>query len=188
MPRHIIRPCIFAAVKPYQLVAALMHQAGLGALPLAKKMGKPKLQPQIHRFVKGEVLEPARTTAAPMALFFGIPIDAMYDEKVATAVAKERGLSELPTQLISTKPPRPKRSDESDARKLAADIQRLSPAERQRLRMMMMLVRDPKRPGENWRAPGADKSQPIDDLIGGISGLTELDEARPPAKPKRSAR
>lgn len=105
MPYRNIRACIFDAMKPYQLIAALMHRENLGALPLAKKMGKPALQPQIHRFMKGEVANPARTTAVPLAKFFDIPVDAIYDEKVATAVARDRDVRALPSS-----PPAPRRA------------------------------------------------------------------------------
>lgn len=92
MPHRIIRPCIVRGVKPYQLIAALMHRDGLRTLPLAKKMGKPALQPQLHRFVRGEVPSPDHTTAAPLAAHFKLPLDAIYEEKVATAIAAAQGL------------------------------------------------------------------------------------------------
>lgn len=96
MPHHIIRACIVRRVKPYQLIAALMHAEGLGSLPFAKKLGKPGLQSQIHRFVNGGVDEPANSTAQPIAAYFKLPLEAMYQEKVATAIARERGITELP--------------------------------------------------------------------------------------------
>jgi transcriptional regulator with XRE-family HTH domain len=83
-------------MKPHELIAALMKKEGLGPLPLARKLGNAGLQPQIHRFWRGEVPEPKNSTAAPLAKYFNIPLEAIYDEKVATLVAKERGLSVVP--------------------------------------------------------------------------------------------
>jgi hypothetical protein len=96
MPHRIIQPCIVAGVKPYQLVAALMAEENIGPSPLAKKIGKPKLQPQLHRFINGEVGEPRRSTMEPVAKYFKLPIEALYDEKLASAIAKERGVTALP--------------------------------------------------------------------------------------------
>lgn len=93
-------------MKPYQLIAALMQRQGLGALPLAKAMGKPKLQPQIHRFIRGEVREPARTTAEPIAAYFGIPTEAIYSEALATQVARDLDVSDAPElPQVQDKPP-----------------------------------------------------------------------------------
>lgn len=80
-------------MKPFELIAALMHREGLGPLPLAKKIGKAKLQPQIHRFSRGEVANPDRSTAVPIAEYFHIPVEAIYDERIATEVARELGIT-----------------------------------------------------------------------------------------------
>jgi hypothetical protein len=106
-------------MKPHELIAALMAREGLGALPLAKKMGKPKLQPQIHRFIHGEVAEPARSTAAPLAAYFQIPIEAVYEEKTATLVANELKLTVLPVP-----PPAPRRraAQSKEVKELLAKI------------------------------------------------------------------
>lgn len=95
-------------MKPFELIAALMHREGLGPLPLAKKMGKAKLQPQIHRFSRGEVANPDRSTAVPLAEFFHIPVEAIYDERIATEVARELGIDSIVTS--STAPTRKKPS------------------------------------------------------------------------------
>ena len=79
-------------VKPYELIAALMAREGIGALPLAKKIGRPELQPAIYRFSKGQVENPEPTTALPLASYFEIPMEAIYDERVATGVARGLGL------------------------------------------------------------------------------------------------
>lgn len=96
MSQHIIALGIVRPVKPYQLIAALMHREGTGPYPLSKKLGIPSLQGQIHRYSKGDVKQPAPSTVSPLAKHFGLPLEAFYDEKVATAIAKERGITALP--------------------------------------------------------------------------------------------
>ncbi len=190
MPYRIIRPCIVDKVKPYELIAALMHREDLGALPFAKKIGKPKLQPQIHRFIKGGVKEPARTTAAPLAAYFHLPIDAIYDEKVATAEAKRLGISALPTQLAQSKPKAAGKAKtapfDSDVMAFAALVQKLSPRERSKLKMLYQVARDGINPNID-PAPGRDDSTQPDRLLDSDSGLGELFDAKltkPPAKGK----
>lgn len=92
MPHRIIQPRIVGWVKPYQLFASLMHETKMRTSALARAMGKPKLQPSLHRYLRGEVPMPERTTAAPLAQYFGLPVDAVYEEGVATTIAKQRGL------------------------------------------------------------------------------------------------
>ena len=58
MHYRIGAPGTFGGMKPFELVRGLMLRADLGPLPLAKKLNKPKLQPQIHRFINGDVAEP----------------------------------------------------------------------------------------------------------------------------------
>lgn len=139
MPHHIIGTCIVRPVKPYQLVAALMAREGMGPLPLAKKINKPALQPQIHRFVRGEVLEPSPSTAVPLATYFGLPLEAMYDEKAATAVARERGVTELPPEAMPIKKRRKvvAQAFDEDVMQVAALYAELSPEERQRFRALL---------------------------------------------------
>jgi hypothetical protein len=173
MPRRIIRGCIVPAVKPYQLIAALMARAKLGSLPLAKKMNRPELQSQIYRFSHGDVASPERTTAAPLAEFFGLPIDAIYDEKLATAIAKERGITALPTPE-----PKPRKKGaaqrldglSAEAVKFAREYEKLDPAERQRLRLLMLAARNGTNPTGIKPAPWREREAPAD------SGLGELDD------------
>ncbi len=61
-----------------------------------------------------------------------------------------------------------------------------SPHERARFRLLELAARDGVRPTNFPPAPAADVSQPADGLVGGISGLGELDEQPPP--PARSAK
>jgi hypothetical protein len=89
MPWRIIHPCIVDGVKPYQFVAALVEAAG-GPFRVARAMRAPSFQPTLHKFVNGQVANPKRPTAERIAKHFRIPVDAIYDERVATQLAKER--------------------------------------------------------------------------------------------------
>ena len=104
MPHHIAQPTMIRPVKPYQLIAALMAREGLGPTPLARKLGDRTLQPKIHRFKNGEVREPSPATVTPLAQYFGLPLEAFYDEKTATRIATERGVKALPEVPVAKKP------------------------------------------------------------------------------------
>lgn len=99
MPRRNIRGGIVSNVKPHQLIAALMLERDLGTLPLAKAIGRASLQAPIYRFVHGEVASPKRSTAEALATYFRLPVDALYDERLATAIANERGLRTPPQHV-----------------------------------------------------------------------------------------
>lgn len=117
-------------MKPYQLILGLMAQKGIaGALPLAKAANVPKKQPQVHRWLSGDVAEPKRATVEPIAKFFEIPVEAMYDDREATKIARDRGIPDpLPTV---DKRPRNRRA--SPVAELLRQVQLLSPEERQEL-------------------------------------------------------
>jgi hypothetical protein len=76
-------------MKPHELIDALVKRAG-GSLPVAKAMGAPGFQPTLHKIAAGQVEAPQRSSAERIAKHFGIPVDAVYDERVATRVWKER--------------------------------------------------------------------------------------------------
>lgn len=76
-----------------QLLHALMQQAGDTGLGLAKKVGLPKLQPNISKFIRRVSLEPERKTLLPVAQHYGVPVDAFYDGELADQVAEARGLA-----------------------------------------------------------------------------------------------
>lgn len=77
---------------PGQLLDALIRAARLNPTALAAALRRPTLQGQITRLISGEVRHPRITTTKPIAEYFGIPIDALLDERAATRVAEERGL------------------------------------------------------------------------------------------------
>lgn len=180
-------------MKPYQLIAALMAQEGIGALPLAKRIGDAKLQPKIHRFIHGQVASPSIATAAPLAKHYKIPLEAIYDEKAATAVARERGLSEVPVPAPAQRKRRTADQPfDDDVMRFAAQYAKLSQAERHRFRLLLLAARDgvnpthiPKAPKDDPPAPRRDASTPVDSFLGdfdsGIGGLDEI-PAPPPSR------
>jgi len=99
IPHRNMPACIVFGVKPYELICHLVverglsHELGKGALPLAKALGLPHRQSALHKFLAGEVHRPHPDSAAQLAAFFDLPLDAVYDERVATAIAAERGIA-----------------------------------------------------------------------------------------------
>lgn len=79
---------IVLPMKSHELVSALVERAG-GALRVAKAMGSQSFQPTLFRVCSGLVSSPKRETAEKIAKHFGIPVDAIYDDKLATRIAAE---------------------------------------------------------------------------------------------------
>lgn len=53
-------------------------------------MGLPNIQPSLQRLITGVTASPKRVTAERLAKHFRIPVEALYDERLATAVYRER--------------------------------------------------------------------------------------------------
>lgn len=79
-----------------------MHAQALTPTKLAKAMQRPKLQPHIHKF-RAYGTRPAYDTVKPIADFFKLPVEALLDEREATRIAKERGLSRVDPALYMPK-------------------------------------------------------------------------------------
>lgn len=79
-------------MEPYELIRQLMEKEGLGAFPLARKIGRPDLQPSIHRYASGQIKNPNRAMATLLANHFKIPIDAIYDRAAAISTARILGI------------------------------------------------------------------------------------------------
>jgi hypothetical protein len=79
-------------MQPRHLLQLLMDSQGLNPNALARATRDRTKQPQIYRFLTGEAKEPKRSTLAPVAEHFGVPVDAFYDDRVAESVARERNL------------------------------------------------------------------------------------------------
>ena len=70
-------------VKAYEFVKWMVQRAG-GPLRVAKAMRAPSFQPTLHKICAGHVASPKRASAQRIAAHFGIPVDAVYDDSVAT--------------------------------------------------------------------------------------------------------
>lgn len=115
MPHRMICLGTVSTMKPHQLIAALMLGEGLNPSSLARKIKRPELQPTIHRFVHGKTADPDRSTAEPLAAYFRVPTDAIYSEKVASLIAKERGLQAVTLPAPSRKKTVTERTEPPDA-------------------------------------------------------------------------
>lgn len=79
-----------------------MEQQGLNPYSLSRRLDGKTKQPQLHRFLSNDALEPRRATLAPVAEYFGIPLEALFDDEVATATAARLGLLEQAIGLLNT--------------------------------------------------------------------------------------
>lgn len=98
-------------MKPRELLRNLMNLEGLNPTSLARRTGDRTKQPQIHRFLTGEAREPKRSTLQPVADYFHIPVDALFDEQVATAtwakVAQLPSVARSIGNVFAAPPPAP---------------------------------------------------------------------------------
>ncbi len=72
-------------MEPHKLIAHLVALSG-GALRVCKAMNAESMQPTVSRFIAGQVKSPSRRTAEKLAAYFKIPVDALYDPRVAAQV------------------------------------------------------------------------------------------------------
>ena len=110
-----------------------MHRQKLGTAALARALKQPKLQPSLHRLVRGEVSEPARATAEALATYFQVPTDAIYSEAAANAVADKMGLSVVDWPPAHQKRQAQEQRSGDKLSEAAAAVAALSLEERQRL-------------------------------------------------------
>ena len=76
-----------------RLLRELLYRSGLKANDLAIRLaGDGVTQSAISRFMTGKTVEPRRSSLAPIARYFGIDVDAFFDDELA---------SELLAQLAS---------------------------------------------------------------------------------------
>lgn len=94
---------MIAKMEPRKLLQLLMAKSELNSNSLAAKLDNATTQPQIHKFLNGKAKEPRRATLAPVADYFSIPLDALYDPEVAATVAEQRRLAE--PELKQSPPP-----------------------------------------------------------------------------------
>lgn len=70
-----------------RLLQLLMDRSNDNPHSLSRKLGNRATQPQIYRFVTGEAKEPRRTTLAPIAEHYNVPVEAFYSDDLALAIA-----------------------------------------------------------------------------------------------------
>jgi hypothetical protein len=92
-----------SCMKPHELIKLLADRTGKPTLQLAKDIHKATFQGTLHKLINGNVPKPTQPTAKRIADYFGLPLDAMYDERVATQIAIERGL--VYPQPVAAAPP-----------------------------------------------------------------------------------
>lgn len=81
-------------MRPHQLIGALIERTGKPLLQVAEEMARKKsFQGTLYKYVAGNVASPSRATAEKIAKYFALPVDAIYDEGLATHIAGERGLT-----------------------------------------------------------------------------------------------
>lgn len=124
---------ILARMKPHQLICALMHRQRLSTAALSRALKQPKLQPSLHRFVRGEVREPARAIAEALATYFQVPTDAIYSGTVAASVASKMGLSVVDWPPAHQKRQAQEQRSGDKLSEAAAMVAALPPDQRQRL-------------------------------------------------------
>lgn len=162
---------------PHLLIAALVARAG-GSLAVAKAMHKPGFQGTLHKICAGNVANPAPASGKRIAEHFAIPFDAVYDAAVAARVYAQLFGAEAhePPPAPYSKPAKPARTRLSaDAQALAQIYDEMTPEERQKLRLMLWVVK----PGIN---PTHFPAPPPDHVDEHDSGLSSLDQ--PPADPR----
>lgn len=94
-------------MKPHELIALLLARTDKSVLQVAKEMGRASYQPTLYKFKEGLVGSPTHKTAARIAKYFNLPIEALFDDGVATRVAVERGLASGAVQAMERIPPWP---------------------------------------------------------------------------------
>lgn len=119
-------------MNPRDLLQKLMDKHGLNPNSLSRKTHGKTKQPQIYRFLNGEAKEPKRSTLEPVAAFFGIEVDALFDRRVAEATARRllpEEYSSAPDQLQVTEPkpvwPPIPTDPSSDIRRLVDELGRV---------------------------------------------------------------
>lgn len=114
-------------MEPHELIDRLVKGSGKSALQIATEMRGATFQGTLHKFMSGNVRNPQRATAEVVARYFNLPTDALYDAKLATKIARERGLlptdaarpgaveEPRPAYVVTPIPTRPRRHDFSAA-------------------------------------------------------------------------
>ena len=126
-------------MKPHALIAALVRGTKKPPLQVAREMKNANFQGTLHKFMAGNVASPKRSTAEVIAAYFDLPVDALYDDAVASRIAVERGVTAAAGAASAAvrehAPPVYMEAHPSRAPRFAADVERriLRLSESQRL-------------------------------------------------------
>lgn len=118
-------------MKAYEFIAWLVARGG-GTLAVARAMRRPGFQPSLHKLCAGQVASPKRSSAERIAAHFGIPVDAVYDDVLATRLHAQMTTSEArqAEEPVSSRSPTPGASSWPHARFPESYWQQLDQAER----------------------------------------------------------
>jgi hypothetical protein len=86
---------------PKDLVRRLIDAQGETPNSVVHLTRPPMQQSTLHRYLKSNTGETRRKSLAPLAAYFGVPIEAFYDPRVADQVAKEKGLGDTATVVAA---------------------------------------------------------------------------------------
>ncbi len=91
-------------MQPHELIAALVRNTGKPLLQVATEMDRASFQSTLHKLVNGQIVAPTRPTAKKVADYFELPVEALYDARLATQIAVERGIDiTAPTEKAATR-------------------------------------------------------------------------------------
>lgn len=158
-------------MKSHDLIRALVEQGG-GTLPVAKAMRAPQFQGTLHKICAGHVAAPSHRSAERIAKHFKLPLEAIYDDNVATAIARERGIEVGTTAATSAKMEAPphRAGDQITAfiSTLAGALDSLSEADRERAESALITLA---------RAPDSQRARAA--LLAAMDGASVPDAHAP---------
>lgn len=160
-----------------QLLKVLMDRSDLNPNALATLLKGSVKQPQIHKFLTGRTKEPRRSTLEPVASFFGISVEAFFDEAQAEELLKQiasgdfvvqrgRATRRITTRTVVTAP----MGLESATRALAHHINEIDdPQQREAIGQRLLTLA---------RAP--DSSKALDGVLLAFASATQPAPSAPP--------
>lgn len=104
-----------SGMKTRDLLRELLHRSNLKAAGLAERLKDEGVtQPQLSRFLGEKTREPKRSTLAPVADYYGISVDAFFDEDLAERLLAQIDRGEFAVQprhsrgrSVAPTPPQP---------------------------------------------------------------------------------
>jgi hypothetical protein len=71
------------------LLARLMEASKDNPHSLSRRLGGASKQPQIYKFIKGLTADPRRKTLEPVADFYGVSVEAFFNEAIASELLQQ---------------------------------------------------------------------------------------------------